>query len=163
MRRVLMVLALMLGAPTLGGCAAGVPVSGAGKADAPVLRIQADTDANGRRPVAVDVVRVADPALAGRLAGLDAAGWFRDRQALSAEAGSRIAIASWEMVPGQSVLLHSLPPFAAPPAAAPAVTFVYALYGTPGTHRQVPDGAGALDVRLGREGFTVAPLAEGTP
>ena len=139
---------------TLAGCAAGMK-----NADAPMLRIVAEPDANGRRPVAVDVVRVADPALAGTLAGLDAAGWFRDRETLSAEAGSRIAIASWEMVPGQSVLLHSLPPFAANPSA----TVVYARYGTPGAHRQVLDDAGALDVRLGRESFTVAPLTEERP
>lgn len=157
MKRLAMLLAL-----TLAGCAAGTPAPGTGRADVPVLRIVAEPDANGRRPVAVDVVRVADPALAGRLAGLDAAGWFRDREALSAEAGSRIAIASWEMVPGQSVLLHSLPPFA-PSAATPPRTLVYALYGAPGAHRQTLDGAGALDVRLGRESFTVAPLTEGTP
>lgn len=154
MKRLAIILAL-----TLAGCASGTPAPGVGRADAPVLRIVAEPDANGRRPVAVDVVRVADPALAGRLAGLDAAGWFRDREALSAEAGNRIAIASWEMVPGQSVLLHSLPPF----ATAPTQTLVYALYGAPGAHRQTLDGAGALDVRLGRESFTVAPLTEGTP
>lgn len=158
MKRLAIVPTMIL-ALTLGGCAAGVPAPGVGRADAPVLRIVADPDANGRRPVAVDVVRVADPALAGRLAGLDAAGWFRDREALSAEAGSRIAIASWEMVPGQSVLLHSLPPF----ATTPSQTLVYARYGAPGTHRQTLDGAGGLDVRLGRESFTVAPLTEGTP
>lgn len=144
---------------TLTGCAAGAPAPRMGSADAPVLRIVAEPDANGRRPVAVDVVRVAEPALAGRLAGLDAASWFRDRERLNAEAGSRIAIASWEMVPGQSVLLHSLPPFAATPSA----TVVYARYGAPGVHRQALDGAGALDVRLGRESFTVAPLTEETP
>ncbi len=154
MKRLAIILAL-----ALTGCAASGPTPNAGGADAPVLRIVAEPDANGRRPVAVDVVRVADPALAGRLAGLDAAGWFRDREALSAEAGNRIAIASWEMVPGQSVLLHSLPPFATPPIQ----TLVYALYGAPGTHRQALDGAGALDVRLGRDTFTVAPLTEGTP
>lgn len=157
MKRFAIILAL-----TLAGCAAGAPAPGTGRANMPVLRIVAEPDANGRRPVAVDVVRVADPALAGRLAGLDAMGWFRDREALSAEAGNRIAIASWEMVPGQSVLLHSLPPFA-PSPATPTQTLVYARYGAPGAHRQTLDGADALDVRLGRETFTVAPLTEGTP
>ncbi|CAO3450365.1 hypothetical protein [Azospirillum argentinense] len=154
MKRLAIILSL-----TLAGCAAGAPTPSAGRTDVPVLRIVAESDANGRRPVAVDVVRVTDPALAGRLAGLDAAGWFRDREALSAEGGNRIAIASWEMVPGQSVLLHSLPPF----ATTPTQTLVYALYGAPGAHRQTLDGAGALDVRLGRDSFTVAPLTEGTP
>ncbi|SMH47039.1 hypothetical protein [Azospirillum agricola] len=154
MRHAAMAIALLLG-----GCAAAGTPAGpdAGAAGAPVLRIAADPDANGRRPVAVDVVRVADPALARRLDGLDAAAWFRSRTALRGEAAGRIAIASWEMVPGQSVLLHSLPPF----AAAPVETIVYALYATPGAHRQSVAGAAALDVRLQRDGFTAGPLAAG--
>jgi type VI secretion system protein len=127
-----------------------------------MLRISADADANGRRPVAVDVVRVADPALAHRIGSLDSASWFRDRAALNGEAAGRIAIASWEMVPGQSVILRSLPPF----AASPSATIVFARYGTPGANRQSLgqslDGTSALDIRLGRDGFTVAPLPKDT-
>lgn len=160
MRRLALTIALLLA-----GCAAdgsAQRVADGGKGPAPMLRITADADANGRRPVAVDVVRVADPALAQRLGSLDAASWFRDRAALNDEAAGRIAIASWEMVPGQSVILRSLPPFAAPPST----TIVFARYGTPGAHRQSLgqslDGASQLDIRLGRDGFTVAPLPKDT-
>lgn len=158
MKRLALTTALLLA-----GCAADRSAhpdtnGGANGTSAPILRIIADTDANDRHPVAVDVVRVADGALAHRLGSLDAASWFRDRAALNGEAAGRIAIASWEMVPGQSVILHSLPPFAANPAA----TIVFARYGTPGVHRQSLDGAGALDIRLGRNGFTVAPLPKDT-
>ena len=160
MRRLALTIALLLA-----GCAADKAAPSTmdgGMETTPMLRITADADANGRRPVAVDVVRVADPALARRLGTLDAASWFRDRVALNGEAAGRIAIASWEMVPGQSVILRSLPPFAATPSA----TIVFARYGTPGAHRallgQSPDGASQLDIRLGRDGFTMAPLPRDT-
>jgi len=145
----------------LAGCAADASVqrfTDGGKDGTPVLRIVADAEANGRRPVAVDVVRVADSALARRIGSLDAAGWFRERAALNGEATGRIAIASWELVPGQSVILRSLPPFAATPTA----TIVFARYGMPGVHRQSLDGMSALDIRLERDGFTVAPLPKDT-
>ncbi|MFP5517928.1 MAG: hypothetical protein ACLGJC_33225 [Alphaproteobacteria bacterium] len=138
----------------LAGCAMGESARPAADASTPMLRIMADADANDRRPVAVDVVRVADAASARRIGLIDAATWFRDRAALHAEAVGRIAIASWEMVPGQNVVLNSLPPFAATPSA----TIVFARYSTPGAHRHRLDGAAALDIRLGRDGFTVAPL-----
>lgn len=158
MKRLALTIALLLS-----GCAADRSArpdadGGASGTSAPILRITADADANDRRPVAVDVVRVADGALARRLGSLDAASWFRDRAFLNGEAADRIAIASWEMVPGQSVILRSLPPFAATPTA----TIVFARYGTPGVHRQSLDGGGALDIRLGRSGFTVAPLPKDT-
>lgn len=158
MKRLALTIALLLA-----GCAADRSArpdvdGGASGNSAPILRIEADPDANNRHPVAVDVVRVADGALARRLGSLDAAGWFRDRAALNGEAAGRIAIASWEMVPGQSVILRSLPPF----AASPSATIVFARYGTPGVHRQALDGASAPDIRLGHDGFTVAPLPKDT-
>ncbi|MBP2308434.1 hypothetical protein [Azospirillum melinis] len=156
MKRTALTIALLLA-----GCAADgsrQPVTDGGVDPAPMLRITADAEANGRRPVAVDVVRVADSALARRVGSLDAAGWFRERAALNGEAAGRIAIASWELVPGQSVILRSLPPFAATPTA----TIVFARYGMPGVHRQSLDGMSALDIRLGRDGFTVAPLPKDT-
>ena len=158
MKRLALTIALLLA-----GCAADMSArpdadAGASGTSAPILRITADADANDRRPVAVDVVRVADGSLARRLGALDAASWFRDRATLNGEAAGQIAIASWEMVPGQSVILHNLPPFTATPTA----TIVFARYGTPGIHRQSLDGAGVLDIRLGRNGFTVAPLPKDT-
>lgn len=158
MKRLALTIALLLA-----GCAADRSArpdanGGASGNSAPILRIEADADANDRHPVAVDVVRVVDGELARRLGSLDAASWFRDRSTLNGEAAGQIAIASWEMVPGQSVILHSLPPFASNPAA----TIVFARYGTPGVHRQSLDGAGALDIRLGRNGFTVATLPKDT-
>lgn len=145
----------------LAGCAADrtaqSPAAGGAETDAsaPMLRIVADADANARRPVAVDLVRVADEALARRLGTLDAPDWFRDRATLHREADGRIAIASWEIVPGQSVILRSLPPF----AAAPSATIVFARYDTPGPHRQRLDGVVPTDIRLGRDDFRVAPLS----
>ena len=47
-------------------------------------------------------------------------------------------------------------------AANPTATIVFARYGTPGVHRQSLDGADALDIRLGRNGFIVAPLPKDT-
>lgn len=149
MKRLVPAIALLLA-----GCTTGEPDRPMADTSIPMLRIMADADANDRRPVAVDVVRVADAALARRIGMLDAATWFRERAALHGEAAGRIAIASWEMVPGQSVVLRSLPPF----AAAPSAMVVFARYGTPGAHRQMLDGTAAPDVRLGRDGFTVAPL-----
>lgn len=153
MKRLVPAIALLLA-----GCATGEPSRPTADGSTAMLRITADADANDRRPVAVDVVRVADAALARRIGMLDAASWFRDRAALHGEAAGRIAIASWEMVPGQSVVLRSLPPFAATPSA----TVVFARYGTPGAHRQLLNGGAPLDVRLGRDGFTVAPLPKET-
>ncbi len=140
-----MVVAFLL----LQGCAAATPGTATG-AQGDAVRIEADAEANGRRPVAVDVVRVSDAALAQRLETLDAAGWFRARAGLRREAGGRIAIASWEVVPGQTVALQNLPPYAATPVA----TFVYALYAKPGAHRTRLAGATPVSLRLGPDGFT---------
>lgn len=148
-----MVMALLLG-----GCALNAPDrTPTAATDKPALRILADADANGRRPVALDVVRVADADMAGRLDALDAAAWFRTRTALVKEGAGRLAVTSWEMVPGQTVQLHSLPPF----AAKPAVTVIYARYATPGPHRRTIPGAPALEIRLERDGFTAQPNAMG--
>lgn len=149
---------LMAALLTLPGCAL-VRSAQAPSAEAPLLRIVADAEANGRRPVALDVVRAGDAAMASRLDGLDAASWFRERPALHGAGGQRIAITSWEMVPGQSVVLNSLPPFAATPVA----TYVYALYATPGLHRLRVDGGAPIALRLGRDDLALAPPAGGAP
>jgi len=143
----------------LAGCALQGPAAGGRNAEAgpAVLRIAADPDANGRRPIAVDVVRAGDTAMAARLGAMDAATWFSARSTLRNEGTARIAIVSWEVVPGQTVALNSLPPFAATPVA----TFVYALYAAPGLHRQRVEGGAPLAVRLGRDGFTLEPTAGG--
>ncbi|MCW2241055.1 hypothetical protein [Azospirillum canadense] len=165
MKRAAMVMALLLGGCAFsvpGGTPGGAPDRApAGAADKPALRILADADANGRRPVALDVVRVADPEMARRLDGLDAAAWFRTRTALVKESAGRLAVTSWEMVPGQTVQLHSLPPFAATPAATPVATVIFAHYATPGLHRRAVPGAPALEIRLERDGFTAQPNATG--
>ncbi len=166
MKRAAMVMAMVLGgcaASTLGGTSGAAPDRApVGAADKPALRILADADANGRRPVALDVVRVADPEMARRLDGLDAAAWFRTRTALVKESAGRLAVTSWEMVPGQTVQLHSLPPFAASSGAAtPAATVIFARYAAPGLHRRAIPGAPALQIRLERDGFTAQPNATG--
>lgn len=143
---------LVIAALLLQGCAAALPASAP---DVEAVRIEADTAANGRRPVALDIVRVSDAALVDRLDGLDAAAWFRTRAGLRHEAGGRIAIASWEVVPGQTIALHSLPPY----AAAPVVTFIYALYAAPGAHRARLAGAPPVRLRLGPDGFTTEGAA----
>ncbi|MCG5240582.1 hypothetical protein MCW82_12455 [Azospirillum doebereinerae] len=159
MRKAMRLMGAMVGtALALSGCAQGPATAGRNADAAPVvLRIAADPDANGRRPVAVDVVRAGDTAMAARLGSMDAASWFHARDTLRNEGTARIAIVSWEVVPGQNVALGSLPPFAATPVA----TFVYALYAAPGLHRQRVDGGAPLAVRLGRDGFTLETLAGG--
>lgn len=105
--------------------------------------------ANDTTPVAIDIVSIRDKALVDKLGALTAAEWFGQRDQHLRDHPATLGLASWELVPGQT-LKADLPP--GEPAWA---ILVFANYATPGPHRlRVPDTrtltltAGEKDVEL---------------
>ncbi|EWY40918.1 hypothetical protein N825_33850 [Skermanella stibiiresistens SB22] len=150
-RGVLASLGLAIAVFMVQGCSALTPAP-VTRIDAGDFRIQliADADANDFRPVAVDLVQVSDAALLARIETLDAADWFRARGDVMAENPGKMSITSWEVVAAQRVALATLPPGPERPMAS----LVYALYGSPGTHRvRLPAGTPVV-VHLARTSFT---------
>ena len=93
--------------------------------------LRATSDANGDRPVAVDLVFARDEPAAAALAGLSAREYFSRREQLLADSsGRRSAPARGSWCPGQQV--------AGAPTAATcgvAATYLFADYASPGAHR----------------------------
>ncbi len=118
------------------------------------VQIIADSDANDQRPIPVDVVRVTDLTLADRLAKVPAQDWFASRDQIQRDNPGAVGIVSWEVVPGQRVMLRDLPPFEGRTVAV----FVYARYATPADHRFRVASEDAIVVHLLKDAFTVATL-----
>jgi type VI secretion system protein len=134
----------------LGGCA--VPQALCFRPEAVrTLDLRATSDANGDRPVAVDLVFAGDEAAAAALAGLSAREYFARREQLLADHPDAIRVNSWELVPGQHVA-------GAGTAAScgVAATYLFADYASPGAHRLRLTQSGAVVVVLGPDGADVA-------
>lgn len=118
------------------------------------IQLVADSDANGRRPVPVDVVRVGNTALAEQLAKVPSQDWFANRAQILRDNPGSAGIVSWEVVPGQRIGLRDLPPFDGRVIAV----FVFAGYTTPADHRFRVASEDAIVVHLLKDTFTVETL-----
>lgn len=75
------------------------------KPDWDSLSLYIDPAANRDFPMAVDIVLVADEALAKRIAAMKAADWFAARDGLRRMPGGELEIVSVELPPGDSLTL----------------------------------------------------------
>lgn len=113
--------------------------------------LHATSDANGDRPVAVDLVFAGDEAAAAALAGLTAREYFARRDQLLADHPQSIRVNSWELVPGQHVANATTAA-----SCGIAATYLFADYATVGAHRLRLTQTGAVGVVLGADTAALA-------
>ena len=119
------------------------------------LTLAASDNANNDSPVAVDVVFITDKTLLARVAELPASKWFSVRGDLAATFPDSIRYQSWELVPGQRLVV------AGDKLRGPRVAgvFVFADYPGPGANRvRVERFNGRLVVQLGDNAFSVSSV-----
>jgi type VI secretion system protein len=134
----------------LGGCS--VPQSLCLRPDAVrTVDLRATSDANGDRPVAVDLVFAGYEPAAAALAGISAREYFSRREQLRADHPDALRISSWELTPGQHLA-------GAPTAATCGLTatYLFADYASPGAHRLRLTRTGRATVVLGADGADLA-------
>lgn len=107
-------------------------------------------EANMDSPVAVDLVFILDgEALAG-IANLSAGQWFRDKGQLTLAYPTGLRVHSFELVPRRT-LSYTL----ASKDEEAIAALVFANYASPGTHRARVDRLKSVNLRLGRNAFTI--------
>jgi type VI secretion system protein len=134
-------------AAAVSGCAAPCLFDETG-----TVTVEVAPDGNRRSAVAVDVVAAAEPALADRLAGLDAAQYFAARPQLIRDNPATLQVSGWEVAPGQFV-----GPEPVRFECGPAGLFVFASLRAPGAHRVRLESLGDMTVRIGPDAMEVAP------
>lgn len=124
------------------------------------LVLSATADANGRSPVAVDIVFIKDPALLDVLTATPAAKWFATRIDVERTFPSALSVLSHEVVPRQSLRIERK----TLAAQAAMAVLVFASYPTPGDHRVRLrlDAQGYL-IELGARGFQATALQAAAP
>jgi type VI secretion system protein len=130
----------------LSGCAAPCLFDEAGS-----VTVTAALDANRSSATAVDVVAAGDPALADRLAGLEAGAWFAQRAQFERDFPDTLSVRGWEIAPGQSIG----PERVAFPCG-PAGLFVFASLRAPGPHRARISSLDEVTVTIARETVEIA-------
>jgi type VI secretion system protein len=119
------------------------------------LTLAASDEANNDSPIAVDVVFVTDKTLLARIAELPASKWFAVRGDLKGTFPDAIRYQSWELVPGQRVVVPG-DTLRGPRVAG---VFVFADYPGPGAHRvRVDRFDGRLVVQLGDNAFSISSV-----
>jgi type VI secretion system protein len=138
---------------SLAGCSMLFPSGDKVKWDE--LALAASDDANNDSPVAVDVVFVTDKTLLARIAELPASKWFSVRGDLVATFPDSIRYQSWELVPGQRLVVPG-DKLRGPRVAG---VFVFADYPGPRANRvRVEQFKGRLVVQLGDNAFSVSSV-----
>ena len=116
------------------------------------LTLSASDDVNNNSPIAVDVVLVTDETLVAKLAELPASKWFAARADLANTYPEGLRYRSWEVVPGQQLVVPG-ETFEGPRVAA---AFIFANYPAPGAHRvRIEQFGGRLAVQLDNNTFSV--------
>ena len=119
-----------------------------------VMKVSVASDANGGKPIAVDLLLITDESLLEELGEISASEWFKNRNQyrLDYPDETGLSAGSWEWVPGQVVALE---PITVMREIVGGV--IFANYSTPGEHRAVIDPRKPIAVNLGAEDFTVTP------
>jgi type VI secretion system protein len=119
------------------------------------LTLSASDDVNNNSPVAVDVVLVTDDTLVAKLAELPASKWFAARADLVNTYPEGLRYRSWEVVPGQQLVV----PGETFEGSRVAGAFVFANNPAPGAHRvRIEQFGGRLAVQLDNNTFSVSAV-----
>lgn len=114
--------------------------------------ITAADDANNRSPVPLDVVLTHNPMVIEKLGQLTAGEYFRQRKQLLRDFPNQMLIASWEIVPGQTIdeVLHE-------DTSKVYAAYLFADFQSPGAHRALLPKAQTFMVHLARSDFVIKP------
>ncbi len=129
----------------------GVPGLSAKARDLQVS-VHVSPEANGRNPVALDLLLVSDKELLKELKKMTASQWFERREQIVLDHPKKgeLVVVSREWVPGQVVAPEGLKVAAEIKAAV-----VFANYFNPGEHRAVLDPRRDVLIKLGEEKIEV--------
>jgi type VI secretion system protein len=141
--RLLCLLALSL----LPACGSDLP-----HVDTRRIEMSAAPEANMDSPVAVDLVFALDADALTGVANLSAGQWFKDKGQLLLAYPTGLKVRSFELVPRRSVAYDLT---TADEQGVGAL--IFANYPTPGTHRARVDRLKSVNLRLGRNAFTIEP------
>lgn len=114
--------------------------------------MSAAPEANMDSPVAVDLVFTLDADALNGVANLSAGQWFKDKGQLQLAYPTGLSVRSFELVPRRAVA-YDLTATDQDGVAA----FIFANYPTPGAHRARVDRLKSVNLRLGRNAFTIEP------
>jgi type VI secretion system protein len=109
--------------------------------------------ANQNYPIPMDLVTVSDKKVIAEIGKLTAKDWFERRMQVLRDFHGKVAVASWEWVPGQ----HA-GPISVEISPKTRVAYVFANYLNAGGHRALVDVKTPVVVNLGPEDFTIQPL-----
>jgi type VI secretion system protein len=119
------------------------------------VTLTASDDANGNSPVAVDFVMVRNEALLAKVAEMPASKWFEDRVDLENTFPDAIRYRSWELVPGQAIVLGER----TFDVGRVAAVFVFARYPGPGAHRfRLANLKGQMVVQLNSNDLMISSM-----
>jgi type VI secretion system protein len=119
------------------------------------VTLSASDDVNNNSPIAVDVVFIMDETLVAKLADLPAAKWFAARTDLVNTYPEGLRYRSWEVVPGQQLVI----PGETLEGPRVAAAFVFANYPAPGAHRvRIEQFGGRLAVQLDNNTFSASAV-----
>jgi type VI secretion system protein len=123
-----------------------------GKARDLKLSVHVSPEANGRNPVALDLLLVSDKELLKELKKMTASQWFERREQIVLDHPKKgeLVVVSREWSPGQVVAPEGLKVAAETKAAV-----VFANYFNPGEHRAVLDPRRDILIKLGEEKLEV--------
>ena len=115
---------------------------------------EVDQKLNNDAPVTVDLVIIYDDKILDTLKGLTATQFFEQKEQIIRDNAKNIDIHTFDIIPGQT-----LPP---QPIKPKKVTgkgiLVFALYGTPGDHRQLVGADRAITIQMNAKDFKIVPF-----
>jgi type VI secretion system protein len=136
---------LLLALSLLPACGSDLP-----HVDTRRIELSATPEANMDSPVAVDLVFALDADALNGVVGLSAGQWFKEKGQLLLAYPTGLKVRSFELVPRRSVA-YDLTSTDEEGVAA----LIFANYPTPGTHRARVDRLKSVNLRLGRNTFTI--------
>lgn len=117
------------------------------------IQVNVDGNANQNNPIPTDFVAVLDKGLIREVSKLTAKDWFERRIQIQRDFPGKVAVASWEWVPGQRA-----GPIAIDLGRNFEAGYLFANYGNPGDHRAFIDVRGPIVVNLGPDEFSLQAL-----
>lgn len=117
------------------------------------VQVNVADPANQNSPIPMDFVVVRDKKLMQEVSKLSAKDWFDRRMQIGRDFPEKVAVVSWEWVPGQ----HA-GPVSISLAKKDKVGYIFTNYLNGGDHRAVVDLRAPIVINLGPEDFTVQAL-----
>ena len=146
---------LLAGLTSCGGAKVSSAVPGAqGRATQKFsMQVNVADGANQNFPIAMDLVTISDKKVIAEVGKLTSKDWFERRSQVLRDTQGKVAVASWEWVPGQ----HA-GPISVAIAPKTRVAYIFANYINGGGHRALIDVKTPVVINLGPEDFSFQSL-----